>query len=202
MITGIEGDRAAFDMRLLRAKNLTCRLARGCGRCRLSGWTPNRDPRNDPDIQKNIIAKGVGAVTPNQTLIRRFFFLLLSRTGNRSTAHLPCDVPSLCMSSSFMPVAQRGLKRCLRLGGHGRVQQRFHSSAPSPSASPLSVAKLLATPADDGERHVYGFVRSIRKQKTRAFAAIGDGSSLEPLQALLTPTQAERFALSQSVIRY
>ncbi|KFY24265.1 hypothetical protein V493_05355 [Pseudogymnoascus sp. VKM F-4281 (FW-2241)] len=103
------------------------------------------------------------------------------------------------MSSSFMPVAQRGLQRCLRLGGHGRVQQRFHSSAPSTSASPLSVAKLLATPADDGERHVYGFIRSIRKQKTRAFAAIGDGSSLEPLQALLTPAQAESLTTGAAV---
>ncbi|KFZ11842.1 hypothetical protein V502_07362 [Pseudogymnoascus sp. VKM F-4520 (FW-2644)] len=98
-----------------------------------------------------------------------------------------------------MPVAQRGLQRCLRLGAHGRVQQRFHSSAPSPTASPLSVAKLLATPADDGERQVYGFVRSIRKQKTRAFAAIGDGSSLEPLQALLTPAQAESLTTGAAV---
>lgn len=104
------------------------------------------------------------------------------------------------MSSTIMPVAQRGLQRCLRLGAHGRVQQRFHSSAPSPTASPLSVAKLLATPADDGERQVYGFVRSIRKQKTRAFAAIGDGSSLESLQALLTPAQAERSVFTQSPI--
>ncbi|OBT75459.1 asparaginyl-tRNA synthetase, partial [Pseudogymnoascus sp. 05NY08] len=98
-----------------------------------------------------------------------------------------------------MPVAQRGLQRCLRLGAHGRVQQRFHSSAPSSTASPLSIAKLLATPADDGERQVYGFVRSIRKQKTRAFAAIGDGSSLEPLQALLTPAQAESLTTGAAV---
>ena len=39
---------------------------------------------------------------------------------------------------------------------------------------------------------VSGYVRSIRNQKTRSFASIGDGSSLEPLQALLTPLQAER----------
>ncbi|KFY39881.1 hypothetical protein V495_05703, partial [Pseudogymnoascus sp. VKM F-4514 (FW-929)] len=99
-----------------------------------------------------------------------------------------------------MPVAQRGLQRCLRLGVHGRVQQRFYSAAPSPTASLLSVAKLLATPADDGERQVYGFVRSIRKQKTRAFAAIGDGSSLEPLQALLTPAQAESLEPLQALL--
>ncbi|KFY22811.1 hypothetical protein V491_02709, partial [Pseudogymnoascus sp. VKM F-3775] len=103
------------------------------------------------------------------------------------------------MSSTFMPVAQRGLQRCLRLGAHGRIHQRLHSSAPSPTASSLSVAKLLATPADDGERQVYGFVRSIRKQKTRAFAAIGDGSSLEPLQALLTPAQAENLTTGAAV---
>src|SRR5690349_103400 len=94
--------------------------------------------------------------------------------------------------STIMPVTQRSLQRCLRLAAvHGKAQQQRLTSSASPP-TPLSVAKLLATPADDGERQVYGFVRSIRKQKTRAFAAIGDGSSLEPLQALLTPAQAER----------
>jgi hypothetical protein len=38
---------------------------------------------------------------------------------------------------------------------------------------------------------VNGFVRSVRKQKKFAFAAIGDGSTLKPLQAVLTPEQAE-----------
>lgn len=42
-----------------------------------------------------------------------------------------------------------------------------------------------------GELEVQGFVRSIRKQKRIAFAAIGDGSNLLPIQAVLEPAQAE-----------
>lgn len=37
---------------------------------------------------------------------------------------------------------------------------------------------------------VNGYVRSIRKQKRVAFAAIGDGSTIESLQAVLKPEQA------------
>jgi len=113
------------------------------------------------------------------------------------------------VTSAIMPVAKTALRACLRPATtncgklqsryHSRYQSRYHSryhssvsGSPSPSPS-LSVAKLLATPADDGEREVFGFVRSIRKQKTRAFASIGDGTSLEPLQAMLTPAQAQRY---------
>ncbi|KAL9065905.1 MAG: hypothetical protein Q9157_007313 [Trypethelium eluteriae] len=38
---------------------------------------------------------------------------------------------------------------------------------------------------------VTGFVRSVRKQKQRAFVALGDGSSYKPLQALVHPDQAD-----------
>lgn len=41
---------------------------------------------------------------------------------------------------------------------------------------------------------VHGFVQSIRKQKKVAFAALSDGSSIEPLQVVLTPDQAEGYA--------
>jgi hypothetical protein len=101
--------------------------------------------------------------------------------------------------SAIMPVAKTAFRGCLRPAttNSAKLQSRYHSryhSSVSGSPSPnLSVAKLLATPADDGEREVFGFVRSIRKQKTRAFASIGDGTSLEPLQAMLTPAQAQRY---------
>lgn len=39
---------------------------------------------------------------------------------------------------------------------------------------------------------VQGFVQSARKQKRVAFASLGDGSSLEPLQAVLKPQDAEK----------
>jgi aspartyl/asparaginyl-tRNA synthetase len=38
---------------------------------------------------------------------------------------------------------------------------------------------------------VTGFVQTVRKQKKIAFVALSDGSSLEPLQAVLHPDQAE-----------
>jgi asparaginyl-tRNA synthetase len=87
-------------------------------------------------------------------------------------------------------MAQEVLQRCLRYTvPHAR---RSYSTSSTPS---LSVAKLLGSTPSNGNVTVNGFVRSIRNQKTRSFAVIGDGSSLEPLQALLTPVQAQRYAL-------
>lgn len=88
-----------------------------------------------------------------------------------------------------MPLMKAGLSQCWRASVSFRKLQTRCSSSASPS-----VARLLATPSDGAERQVYGFIRSIRKQKTRAFASIGDGSSLEPLQAMLSPEQAQRYA--------
>lgn len=95
-----------------------------------------------------------------------------------------------------MPGVQTGLRRgLLRITNSGKAQAR-HQSSVSPS---ISVAKLLATPAAEDEKQIFGFVRSIRKQKTRAFASIGDGTSLEPLQALLTPAQAQSLTTGSAV---
>ncbi len=59
-----------------------------------------------------------------------------------------------------------------------------------------SIAQVLDIgPADSDKVVINGFIRSIRNQKQRSFASIGDGSSLEPLQALLTPEQAQRLEL-------
>jgi len=40
---------------------------------------------------------------------------------------------------------------------------------------------------------VHGFVQSLRKQKKVAFVALTDGSSIEPLQVVLSPDQAEGY---------
>ena len=59
-----------------------------------------------------------------------------------------------------------------------------------------TVAQLLGANASaqstthDEAVTLNGFVRSVRKQKRVAFAAIGDGSSLNAVQAVLTPAQA------------
>jgi hypothetical protein len=88
------------------------------------------------------------------------------------------------------PAARSGLKRCLASRSRGTAQIRHNTSSTAPAAQ--VAAKLLASPADEQEKELFGFVRSIRKQKQNAFAAIGDGSSLEPVQAVLTPDQAQR----------
>jgi hypothetical protein len=80
------------------------------------------------------------------------------------------------------------------------VKQTFRQSQglhTRPSSHESSIAHLLDQGPEDCKRVVVnGFIRSIRIQKQRSFASVGDGSSLEPLQALLTPQQSERSELS------
>lgn len=45
---------------------------------------------------------------------------------------------------------------------------------------------------EEKEIRINGTIRSVRKQKRFAFAQISDGSTVEPLQAFLTPAQASR----------
>lgn len=54
----------------------------------------------------------------------------------------------------------------------------------------VNVARLLSRPTEADSVDVYGWVRSLRRQKKVAFAAIGDGSTLDPLQAVLKPEHA------------
>jgi len=90
-------------------------------------------------------------------------------------------------------MAQPRIVRCLRFGSIHSSRRAFHTSTRR-AAAPLSVADLLDTaPSTTDNVIVNGFIRSIRNQKNRSFASIGDGSSLEPLQALLTPQQAQRY---------
>ncbi|PQE19231.1 hypothetical protein CJF30_00007577 [Rutstroemia sp. NJR-2017a BBW] len=68
------------------------------------------------------------------------------------------------------------------------------------ASTPSSIANLLErSPTDPEDITVNGFIRSIRNQKTRSFASIGDGSSLQPLQALLTPEQAQSLSTGTAV---
>ncbi|KAK5125250.1 hypothetical protein LTR85_000926 [Meristemomyces frigidus] len=63
----------------------------------------------------------------------------------------------------------------------------------------VNVAQLLASDAEAKHVDVYGWVRSLRKQKKIAFAALGDGSTLEPLQAVLKPDDAAQLSTGASV---
>ncbi|KEQ69559.1 asparaginyl-tRNA synthetase [Aureobasidium namibiae CBS 147.97] len=60
---------------------------------------------------------------------------------------------------------------------------------------PANIASLLKSSAETTDEstpeiEINGYVRTIRKQKRIAFAAVGDGSSMQPVQAVLTPDQA------------
>ncbi|KAF2459566.1 mitochondrial carrier domain-containing protein [Lineolata rhizophorae] len=67
---------------------------------------------------------------------------------------------------------------------------RSQSSASSVGPNATTVSPLVS---------VNGFVRSVRKHKRVAFAAIGDGSSLQPLQVVMTPEHAKELSTGSSV---
>jgi asparaginyl-tRNA synthetase len=62
-----------------------------------------------------------------------------------------------------------------------------------------SVAHLLKYPGRRDDITLYGYIRSVRNQKANSFAAIGDGTTLVPLQAVLNPEQAKRYTKMRSI---
>lgn len=72
----------------------------------------------------------------------------------------------------------------------------FHSS-PLRRSSP-SVAAVLATPPTHDQHivTVVGSVRTVRNQKHLTFVELGDGSTVQSLQAVLEPSQAKGYVLS------
>jgi asparaginyl-tRNA synthetase len=73
-----------------------------------------------------------------------------------------------------------------------RSSRRNASSAVKANSRGNSIATILARDAPIEDAEVHGWVRSVRKQKKIAFAALGDGSTLESLQAVLKPDQVEQ----------
>lgn len=74
------------------------------------------------------------------------------------------------------------------------------SSIPHSRIAALRCAQILQASKADGpctledkEIKINGFIRSVRKQKRFAFAEISDGSTVEPLQAILKPAQAAEY---------
>lgn len=65
-------------------------------------------------------------------------------------------------------------------------------------ASPLSSSPSRTFPEDE-TLTVHGYVRSVRKQKRIAFAAIGDGSTLQTVQAVSSPQLAEDLSTGAAV---
>jgi len=73
---------------------------------------------------------------------------------------------------------------------HLEVQARRYLSSSSAHLKRVNVSQLLTQDSEARDVDVYGWVRSLRKQKKVAFAALGDGSTLDPLQAVLKPEDA------------
>ncbi|KAJ5341258.1 Nucleic acid-binding OB-fold [Penicillium brevicompactum] len=82
-----------------------------------------------------------------------------------------------------------------------RLGQRSISSKPSVSrcVQILQSAKTGPCKFEDQEVKVNGFIRSVRKQKRFAFAEISDGSTVEPMQAILKPDQAADLSTGTAV---
>jgi asparaginyl-tRNA synthetase len=80
----------------------------------------------------------------------------------------------------------RGNAQFLRHGG------RNLSGATHGSLRGSSIATILSRDEPIEKAEVKGWIRSVRKQKKIAFAALGDGSTLDSLQAVLKPEQVEQ----------
>ncbi|KAI9368300.1 hypothetical protein BJX61DRAFT_230462 [Aspergillus egyptiacus] len=52
---------------------------------------------------------------------------------------------------------------------------------------------------EDQEIKIHGHIRSVRKQKRFAFAEISDGSAVEPVQAILNPSQAAELSTGTTI---
>jgi asparaginyl-tRNA synthetase len=103
------------------------------------------------------------------------------------------------------------LRSPLLLSRRGPLHTHTHAHALAPLApsrlrysstfSPPNLAALLTPasppsvpqqrPSDHQPLTIHGYIRSVRKQKRIAFAAIGDGSTLHTVQAVLAPQLAE-----------
>jgi asparaginyl-tRNA synthetase len=74
--------------------------------------------------------------------------------------------------------------RCSSTFCPSNIAELLRPSSLQPVSQPPSIT--------DGQTlKVNGYVRTVRKQKRVAFAAIGDGSTLQTVQAVLTPQLAE-----------
>lgn len=72
-----------------------------------------------------------------------------------------------------------------------RPSQR-HFSVSRAHFKRINVAQLLAQNAEAKDVEVSGWVRSVRRQKKVGFAAVGDGSTLHSVQAVLKPEDAAK----------
>ena len=76
-----------------------------------------------------------------------------------------------------------------QIGRREAVARRCFTSSPFHQKR-VSVAELLQHDVATEDVEITGWVRSVRKQKRIAFAAVDDGTTVDSVQAVLTPEQA------------
>lgn len=79
------------------------------------------------------------------------------------------------------------------------------NSSTNPRPAILRCAQILQSSKKDRpcnlenqEISINGFIRSVRKQKRFAFAELSDGSTIQPVQAILKPEQAAEYVNFES----
>lgn len=88
------------------------------------------------------------------------------------------------------PLRHAGCRSVQCYAAVSRVK-RYTTTKQSYTVAQLLSSDVAAQVEDyDDQVALNGFVRTVRKQKRVAFAAIGDGTSLDAVQAVLTPEQA------------
>ncbi|KAK0305648.1 asparaginyl-tRNA synthetase [Friedmanniomyces endolithicus] len=85
-----------------------------------------------------------------------------------------------------------------------RCNFRSHECLRPFSVSPVKhervdVARLLSQQTEANGVDVHGWVRSLRRQKKVAFVAVGDGTTLESVQAVLKPEDAAQLSTGAAV---
>ncbi len=75
---------------------------------------------------------------------------------------------------------------------HGRLVNSPAFSGSSVYETGRDVADILHNGKDGETVSATGWVRSVRKQKRVAFAAISDGSTVDSLQAVMSPEDAAK----------
>ncbi|KAF1843898.1 asparaginyl-tRNA synthetase [Cucurbitaria berberidis CBS 394.84] len=114
----------------------------------------------------------------------------------------------------MLPVRRSIFRPHLLLPRRETIAPSAHALSPcrprcSSTFCPTNIAELLRpsplasssqrTPPDGETLSINGYVRTVRKQKRIAFAAIGDGSTLQTVQAVLAPQLAEGLSTGVAV---
>lgn len=104
---------------------------------------------------------------------------LIHRNANRSISLLPRPG-----STTTSVAASGGRRRCISTYSPASISELL-------SYSTTTYSEGKSTDFGGEQLTVNGYIRSVRKQKRVAFAAIGDGSTLKTVQAVLSPQLAE-----------